>query len=83
MWSGGGFSMGMGGGFGMIIGVLFWVLLIVAVVVIVMVLAKRSGSSKTLGFGSSETALDVLKKRYANGEIGKQEFEEKKRDLQE
>ncbi len=28
-----------------------------------------------------ESARDVLDKRYARGEIGKQEYEEKKRDL--
>jgi putative membrane protein len=33
------------------------------------------------GQKSEETALEILKKRYARGEINKEEFEEKKRDL--
>ena len=28
-----------------------------------------------------ESAIDILKKRYASGEIGKEEFIEKKKDL--
>ena len=28
-----------------------------------------------------ESAFDILKKRYTNGEIGKSEFEEKKKDI--
>ena len=40
-------------------------------------------SSKTGGFGqtSNETPLDILKKRYARGEITKEQFEEMKKDL--
>jgi putative membrane protein len=39
-----------------------------------------------MGSGNStrqaRTALDILEERYARGEIGREEFEQKKRDLQ-
>jgi len=57
--------------------VAFWGLVICGIVVLV-----RRGSR---GYGRtdsrSESALDILKRRYAAGEINKQEFEEKKKDL--
>jgi putative membrane protein len=38
-------------------------------------------SSRAATAPPAETALDLLKKRYARGEIGRDEFEEKRRDL--
>lgn len=70
-----GWGMGFGGGFFMI---LFWVVIIAAVVLLVKWLA---GGSARFDLPRGKSALDVLKERYARGEIGKDEFEQKKRDL--
>ncbi|NIS59414.1 MAG: SHOCT domain-containing protein, partial [Proteobacteria bacterium] len=52
-----------------------WIGIIVAIVL----LAKGSLNRAKKGSGSAgESAVDVLKKRYARGEISKEEFEEKK-----
>ena len=72
---GAGWGMGFGGGFFMI---LFWIVIIVAVVMLVKWLA---GGSSRFDLPREKSALDILKERYARGEIGKEEFEQKKRDL--
>jgi putative membrane protein len=65
----------MGMGLGML---LFWGLIIAAIVVLARGFGARSGSDT----GPREkTALDILGERYARGEIGRAEFEEKRRDL--
>ena len=44
---------------------------------------NRSNRTWVTGRGiEGETALDILKKRYARGEINKDEFEQMKRDIQ-
>ncbi len=76
-------GMGWGGGMGLVGGglfmVIFWIALIVgAVVGVRWLLSQGQGSSVPR---DDETALEILKRRYARGEIDREEFETKKRDL--
>ena len=77
----GGYSgFGWGYGFmGMILTILFWVLIVS--LVIRLIRGSRHGHMWH-GMGMGKTALDILKERYAKGEIDKREFEEKKKDLE-
>jgi putative membrane protein len=77
MW--GSWGIGM-----MIMMFLFWAAIIVGIVFLIrwFVTASGPGQHAVIGHGP-ESALDILKKRYARGEIGKQEFDEMRRDLQE
>ncbi|MDO8446134.1 MAG: SHOCT domain-containing protein [Deltaproteobacteria bacterium] len=60
--------------FGPIFMLLFWVVLIAGVIIVVKWVLGQGGKRE-------ESALDILKKRYARGEISKEEFEEKKKDI--
>jgi putative membrane protein len=74
-----GFGGAMGfGGIGMI---LFWGLVIAGVIMVARWLggAGSGGAAR----GAERTALDILRERFARGEIDQQEFEQKRRVLGE
>jgi putative membrane protein len=88
MWYGtDGWGWGWTWGLGMIHGLLWWVFVILGIVLLLRLLARGPGpghaAPPSAPLPPAESALDILKKRYARGEIGKAEFEEKKRDLQQ
>lgn len=78
-WDHMGSGMGWGAGFGGLYMILFWAVVIAVVVVLVKWIF--GGSART-GMPSRKSALDVLKERYARGDIGREEFEQKKRDIE-
>jgi putative membrane protein len=69
-------SMGFG-----IFGGLLWLVVVVAIVVLVVSALRHRRGHGAWRHWSGGTALDILKERYAKGEIDKKEFEEKKKDL--
>ncbi|MGV8893212.1 MAG: SHOCT domain-containing protein [Burkholderiaceae bacterium] len=74
-----GYGMSGSFGFGWIFMILFWVVIIVGVIALVKWMITSSGMGRR--GGGNNTALDILKERYAKGEIDEQEFQKRKRDL--
>lgn len=62
---------GMGYGMGW-----FWIVLLIVVVGLVLNLSGRREKE-------GKSAMDILKERYAKGEIDKEEFDRKRKDLTE
>jgi putative membrane protein len=63
-----------GGGWGMFPLMVPFFMIILIVAVLVLLFGRRGGQGQ-------ESAMDILKKRYAKGEISKEEFEQIKKDL--
>lgn len=78
MWGG-----GQWGGFGMVLGPIFMILIVVAIVAGIIYLLRMFGGP-TLGgnnYAVHDRALALLKERYAKGEIDSAEFAERKKNL--
>ena len=65
---------------GTIVSLVFWALIIGGIVLLVVWLARNAGRT-ALGASTGDAPLDILKARYAKGEITKEQFDAVKRDL--
>lgn len=79
-----GWGMGPGmmswGWAGLLFMLVFWVLIILLVIFLIRKLVS-SGTTQKAAPHQEDSALEILKKRYARGEINKEEFDAKKKDL--
>lgn len=74
-WGGNGYWwMGL---LGMLIQALFWI----AIIILAVRLFKNLGSRNLVG-GYRDSALDILRDRYARGEIDLEEFQRRKHEIQ-
>jgi len=67
-------NMFFGGGFMWI----FWLFLIFILFVAIKAISGTSESKNT----NRETPIEILKKRYANGEINEEEYERRRKELE-
>ena len=65
---------------GMIFMFIFWALLITGIILLVVWLVRRA-SYTDRDLSRKNNAIDILKERYARGEINKEDFERMKRDI--
>ncbi len=83
-WQGYGYGMmgpGMMGGYGtMFFMPILWIVVLGLIIWAIVAAVRRPGESDSTA-RSAESALDILKRRYARGEINKEEYEERKKDL--
>ncbi len=73
-----GYHFGMGW---MLLGFVFWVFIIVCAVLLVLWIIGRGGRRK--GVEDDDSALGILNKRYARGEITKEQYDVMKKDISE
>ena len=78
-------GMGFGGmaagGVGFLFMAIFWIGVVAAAIWLLSNLFPKNNVSDTIG-GNGETAVSILQKRYARGEIDKEQFEQMRHELE-
>jgi putative membrane protein len=69
------------GWFGMIVVLSFWVIVVAGTVYFIRWLVQKTDSRGHSGGGPDSQAIEILKERYARGEITREEFASMKSDL--
>ena len=64
---------GWGMGYGWLVMLFFWGLVIAGIAYLVQAITQRKGHCRT-----EENPIDILKKRFAKGDLSKKEYEEMK-----
>ena len=60
---------------------LWWIIGLVVLVALVLIVIWATNQNRRKDLPGDKNPMDVLKERYARGEIDREEFEQKKRDL--
>ncbi|MBN1791431.1 MAG: SHOCT domain-containing protein [Bacteroidales bacterium] len=58
-----------------------WIIGLILLVIVIWIIIRTLGQKSSRNQSDNKTPLDILKERYARGEISKQEFEEKKKGI--
>ena len=74
-----GFGFGIGG---LLLMVLFWIVLIAGAVWLIKMIFSGTSNRPGEDSGKNENAIDILNKRYARGELEREDYERMKADLQ-
>lgn len=72
----------MGDGYMGWFGGYMWLFWIVLIVVFVLLIKGISSGGNTNNASQNESPLDILKKRYANGEIDEAEYKRRRKELE-
>ena len=75
-----GFGMGFGS-FGFLFMSIFWIGIIAAAICLLGNIFPKKNVTDTTN-GNGETAVSILQKRYARGEIDKEQFEQMRHELE-